>query len=121
MAAVTLGAMVICTAGATTTSASPRGVARLGSAGGDWTSELIRNNALDVRKLDFGSFQSDVVREVHPDRTGGLAKRWAQEYDQVTQPEVAYDPHFGQHRALTNARGAAGGDSGGAEECGFRR
>lgn len=108
MAAVTLGAMVICAAGATTTSASPRGVARLGSAGGDWTSELIRNNALDVRKLDFGSFQSDVVREVHPDRTGGLAKRWAQEYDQVTQPEIAYDPHFGQHRvSLINNRASA--------------
>ena len=61
-----------------------------------------------MRKLDFGSFQSDVVREVHPDRTGGLAKRWAQEYDQVTQPEIAYDPHFGQHRiSLINHRASS--------------
>ena len=93
-AAATLGAMMICAARATTTGASARGVASLGEGGGDWTSELVRDNALDVRTLDFGDFQTDVAREVDPDRTGGLAKRWALDYAEVTQPEVAYDPHF---------------------------
>lgn len=56
MVAVTLGVMVICAAGATTTFVSSCGVVRFGSVGGDWMSELICNNVLDVWKLDFGLF-----------------------------------------------------------------
>ena len=92
--------------------------------------DLFTTNRISELKLEYGD--SVRVRPVDPTKTGGKAKKWAEEYKDVIEAKETYDPDFGRegHVFDRHARGldtemfaanepighhdASGGASGGA-------
>ena len=92
--------------------------------------DLFTTNRISELKLEYGDGVR--VRPVDPTKTGGKAKKWAEEYKDVIEAKETYDPDFGRegHVFDRHARGldtemfsanepigqhnAVGGASGGA-------
>ena len=105
-ASLAIGALALCGVGSasTTVGTAPatmvkgesgvRAFAALGDAASvGWTKDFVDDRELDLRELDFGEYARG-ARVADPDRTGGLSKRWAKEYEDVMQPQMKYDRHF---------------------------
>lgn len=105
-ASLAIGALALCGVGSasTTVGTAPatmangvggvRTFAALGDGSpGDWAKDLVDETELDLRELDFGEYARG-ARVADPDETGGLAKRWATEYQDVMQAEMTYNPNF---------------------------
>jgi len=118
-ASLAIGALALCGVGSASTTVGTvpatmangnggvRAFAALGDGSpGDWAKDLVDETELDLRELDFGEYARG-ARVADPDETGGLAKRWATEYQDVMQAETTYNPKFSGMTPKTHFPGHA--------------
>ena len=96
------GVLALCCAAASSASGSSRNGAAIGgrrpALGEDSVDAALDNlfetNRISELKLEYGDKVR--VRPVDPSRTGGKAKKWAEEYKDVIEAKESYDPDFGR-------------------------